>query len=1149
MDRTRRSMALGLVAAGASCCAAVVLDLDFEAHAVVDRCAVASPVARGPRPEAVREGGVDSGSCLSFDGRADTVVLGPLSPPLAQALSSSFTLELDVRFDALPSEGAAYPCVVEALDAAGESVLVLRGHKLGRYEVVYSQAGAGTRPSFLASWHHPTPTATRIIRGRWTHLAVTAVPGERIRLFVDGEILGSGAFAEPLPPVRSLRFGGGRDSQWQKFDGALDNIRVHAGTVYDEKSGAAARADAARRLREESRQAWAPLLREEDPDWAARHPRLIATPARLVELNRWLAQGRGPELRRRLIEECTQWVQPGSADYHDPKELRLTPDRYVELRPALLCLGTLLSGDATFARRAGEIVVRYAENLGYDDVSRYLGSAASSAGTTMMMALAYDWGYEHFTPEQREAARGWLVEIAAGVYDALKDEEVVYGKWSANWSGMAASALGHASLAIAGETDAPVRKWLDLAKHLALVYGTSAVDRDGAFHEGPAYLFYGAQHLLVFLDALYTATGDDLLRRTNLGRVPDYLAYMVQPWGEEVMPLKYCGSSASFHNRHVVPLYRARAPSAAADWVWEHAYGDDKYPPFCQLLGILWYRPDGDPPRDPGLPLAKWFGGEGLLAFRSGWGRNDLAGAFYAHHARIVAHDQADRGQFVLYGYGGRWITDSGGRQLRSSGHRDAHNLVTVDGVSAQPNPLSKLNWHTDSFLVDVCHADEVATAGYADLTPSYRYLYDWGHEIYDSAGKKGGKDVFDFAHRWLLFVRMAGAPPYLLVLDDLQVDDAEHLYTWHLHTGGGNSVDLAGQRATVRRAARKSLGFLYHPLEPVGSPGPASSPGSARFDIVVPAAGRYTLWGFGRAGDAVPGGMDSFFIDFADRKGIVWSAGGNYDYKWLKVGNEPFQLDAGRATLTVRMREPEARVSRFALIPEGSSVVDVPGIDRERDTFIDATRPDELRAPFRLGTERKRLFPEGAMELALLTPPAPLSAKSFYPEVTPPHPRFEASQRTRRARFLAWCYPRRPDMEVPELTPVAEDCWRLRWRGCTDWLYLGSDSGMDGAGVKSDARLVVVRRTGGEACGYVMQHGTRLDVDGRQLVGLNGGTGTAMCAGGHLAVSGQNVVDFRAADLNVSRVTAHGRAVGVRRSEGMVTPADPILPRPVLTW
>lgn len=1147
MKWIRRVLALGTLIGGWGS-GDVVLDLDFDVHPVVDRCVSASRVAVAPRLEAMCEAGVGSARFLSFDGRTDTVVMEPLSSPLVQALSSSFTLELDVRFDGLPSEGAAYPCVVEALGATGEPVLVLRGHKLGRYEVTYSVAGAAKSRSFLASWHHPTPTAARIIRGRWTRLAVTATPGESLRLFVDGEVLGSGPLSESLRPVRSLRFGGG-DALWQKFDGGIDNVRVHEGAVYSGTSAAAAGAEAARRLREESRQTWTRTLRQEPLEWAEQHPRLVVTPSRLVELERWLATGRGAELRRRLIEECERWTQPGSADYHDPKEFRLTADRYVELRPALLCLGTLLSGDARFAERAGEIVTRYAEELGYHDVSRYLGSAASASGTTMMMALAYDWGYAHFTPEQRETVRECLVEIAAGVYDALKDEEVVYGKWVANWSGMATSALGHAALAIAGETDAPVRKWLDLAKHLALIYGSSAADRDGAFHEGTAYFFYGAQHLLVFLDALFTATGDDLLRQTNLARVPDYLAYMLVPWGEEVMPLKYCGSSADFHNRHVLPLYRARAPSKAADWVWDRAYGADKYPPFCQLFGILWYRPEGEAPTGPGLPLAKWFGGEGLLAFRSGWGRDDVAGAFYAHHARIVAHDQADRGQFVLYGYGGRWIIDSGGRQLRHSGHRDAHNLVTVDGVSAQPNPLSNLNWHTDSFLVDVCHADEVATAGYADLTPSYRYLYDWGHEIYDSAGKKGGSDAFEFAHRWLLFVRMGEAPPYLLSLDDLQVDDAEHLYTWHLHTGGGNRVTLSAGRATVCRAASGELDFLYHPLASVGSPGPSSSGGFARFDVRVPVSGRYTLWGFGRAGDVAPGGMDSFFVDFADRRGIAWSAGGNYDYKWLQVGDAPFQLDAGETTLTVRMREPEARVSRFALVPEGSSVVDVPGVDRDRCTFIDATRPDELRAPFRVGTERKRLFPEGAMELALLTPAAPLSVKPFYPEVTPPHPRFEVSLRARRGRFFAWCYPRRADMEVPKVTSVGEGRWCLQWQGCTDWLYLGSDGGIDNDQVRSDARLVLIRREGEKMQGYVMQHGSRLDVDGRQVVSLEGATGTAMCADGHFSVSGRRVTDFRAADLSVERVTAHGRPVGIQRVDGLIAPGEPILSRPVLTW
>ena len=1127
-----------------------LLELDFETYPPAAATLAGCTIAEAPPADAQVRRADEPGACVSFDGRSDVLVLAPLGEELSAAMRGAFTLELEARFDTLPEDIPAYPYVVEALDADLNTVLAVRGHKLGRFEVLFT-AGTPAKPqSFLATWSHPTPTATRIFRRRWTHLAVTVKPDEAVTLFIDGEQLGSALLAGSLPSITALRLGGDNGKPYQKFHGRVDELRILPGAVYTEATSAPARERNAKRLRNESRQTWEPQLLPEAPDWARRHPRMVLTPSRLAALKTRLSTGRGLELRQRLLADCAEWINPESERYYDPDEYLLQQDRYPVLTPALLCLGTLLSDETAYARRAGEIVAAYADHLGYDDVAHYLVSPAGAAGTVMMMSLAYDWGYDVFTPEQRLRIRESLLETAAGAHDMFKSNDVIYGKWVANWSAMGVSTLGHACLAIMGESKAPVIKWLDLARHLALAYGHSAIDEQGAFHEGAAYFFYGAQHILVFLDALYTTTGEDLLQHANYARVPDYLAYMVLPWGQEVMPLKYCGSNCCAHNQHVLQLYRARVGSQATEWVWQKLYGPDKHPPFCQLFGMLWFRPESKALDHPGLPLATWFRGEGLLGFRSDWSSDGLAGAFYAHHARIVAHDQADRGQFVLYGYGGRWIVDSGGRQGRFSGHRDAHNLVTVDGISAQPNPLSKLNWHTDSFLTDVCHADDVATAAQADLTSSYRYLCNWQREIYNSDGDVGEMDPFDAAQRYLLFMREQHAPPYVLVLDDLQMDDAEHVYTWHLHTGSHNAVTVDGQRAVCHRPATGTLRFVHCPLAAVGSPGPKpSGDGGAEYDIVVESPGAYSLWGYGRSGDVMPGGMDSFLIDFAGRDNITWSADGNHDYKWLRVGSIAFDLAAGTHTLRVRLREPEARVARFALVPEGSTVLDITGYDRSRNIVVDASRPTRLRAPFAVGTEQERLFPEAKMLVVLLTPDTGLRVKPFYPDVLPPHPRLEAADKGQRGRFLAFCYPHKPRMETPAVEQVAQGRWRIRWKRCEDLVCLGGGSGA-GPGVDSDASLCVLRTRRGRVTAYVMQNGSRLGHNGKRLLDLRGRRGTAMAAeGGTLAISGSAVTDFVASAPQVRRTLAHGKVVRTRRCSDGQCPAAPIHPRAVLTW
>ncbi|MCK5802259.1 MAG: heparinase II/III family protein [Lentisphaeria bacterium] len=1152
------AMLLCAVLIGSIVCAAAqeknapVASFDFDGASIADGAAEQSAVSLAPAHTALRPRGGDKGNALTFDGRHDSLLLHPLSPPLQTALTGAFTLEFEIRFDTLPQDVPSYPYVFEALDSNGKSILAIRGNKLGRFEVVFAGSEKGRTRSFLATWNHPTPTATAIQRRRWTNVALTVIPGADITLFIDGEILGQSTFPGTLPTVQALRFGGAPEASWKLFHGALDSLRIHTGLTHDKATAITAREVAAQRLRSESYERWAATLLPEKADWAMHHPRMILTPGRLAEVRSQLTKGRGPELLQRLLDDCRKWTDPKSPKYYNPSKFELQQDRYIVMTPALMAMGTLLGDNPSFARRAGEIAAAYAERIGYHDVARHHGSAAYSAGTTMMMALVYDWGYPHIEPAHREAIRESLVEIAAGAFEVFEKEGLSRDKWVPNWTAMATSTLGNACLAVIGETHAPVRKWLNLAIHMTLVQGNSAIDRDGAFHEGSHYFFYGDQHILVFLEALRTATGEDLLKRTNFARVPDYLCTMLAPWGQEVFPIKYSAASAEPQNRHMFAIYRKRLQSQTTEWLWQNLYPENKYPPFCQLFGLPWFQPETEPVPAPDLPLAKWFEGEGLVTFRTGWDPAAVAGTFHAHYARIVAHDQADRGQVTLYGYGNRWVVDSGGRNLRFSAHRDAHNLVIVDGVTAQPNPLNRLNWHSDSFITDMCHSDRLATVARSDLTPSYRYLYNWQHEIYDSKNQHGKMDPFEWARRNVVFMRGKDAPPYLLIADDLRQDEKIHSYTWHLHTGSDNRVTVDGARALCRRPPTPTIRYLYHPLGPVGTPGPKPDTGGfAEYDFELAATGAYALWGYGRAGDIQPGGMDSFHVQIDAESPIAWSAGHKYDYKWLRVGKQDYQLTKGRHTIRVTIREPEARVAEFALVPEGGTILDIPDYDASQNTRIDAATPTRLQAPFTVGRESRRLAAEGFMEMQLLFPQhANLKVTPFHPEAMPPHPRFEATQKTAHARFLAWCYPRTPDMEQPAVDTRNDSEWRVQWRRCEDRIFLNTQGTISSSEVVSDAELVVLRLRRGKLLGWVLVGGTFIDWQNHRLIELEGGKGNALFADGELSLSGPRVTGFKAQPgRRVKHTIAHGVAIPTRRTGSVWSPVVPLIPRPQLTW
>ncbi len=1133
--------------------AAAAMLLNFEAERIMDAARPGSTVKIEPSGDLLRKDSTHASRFLLLGGN-NRVLLSPLADTARKALAGSFTLELDVRVDNPAVSGR--PTIIEVLDPANKPVLTLRSsmayapHPTGRPEILFTTT-SGKSGSLLMKWHEDAAIrmCQNIIPRLWFHVAITVEPGKRLCLYIDGVQCGSKPLAAAIAPAAAIRIGGGASTA---FSGAIDNLRLTPGILYNPKTSGQAKKAGQIRLREESRKTWERLLKPESSAWAKAHPRLLFTRASLPALKERLKAGRGPELVGRLIADCEAWTDPESAQYYDPKKYTLEQDRYWMMKPALMCLATALSGDPKYARRAGVIAKAYADHLGYNNTANFLARCAYSAGTVMMMALSYDWGYEYFTPAQRGAIRESLMELAAGVHTqlALPETEKL---WVLNWRAMSISSLGFATLAIAGEVNAPISKWLSRAEREAAQYGNFAVGRDGGFHEGHAYFVYGTQHILVLMEALRVAAGLDLFRRTNISRVPDFLCYLMLPWGEEMMPMRYARpGGGNPTNRHVLMLYRDRIRSQSAQWLWQKIYKQDKYPEFCQTFGMLWYRPESRLLADPGLPLARHFRDVHMVAFRTGWGRDDVAGIFYAHIARLLAHDQLDRGQFMLYGHGGRWVIDSGGRGQAHCAPRDAHNLVVVDGETTMQN--TGQNYHVDSWITDFCHDDQIATAAGADLAPSYCYSYNWAMEPVNLKRKKFQVERFDHAVRHLLFVRGPEAPPYLLVLDDLDKDGKEHDYTWYLHTDGKNEVTLDKNRAILHQPVL-ATDFLYHPMQPGWLPGPAGkhTQGYAEYDVQVPADGRYTLWGFGRAGDQTPGGMDSFFITFADCKHLAWSAGGDYDYKWLPISSKPLALKRGPQVLRVQMREPEARVARFALVPEKGTVLKISGHDLARNVMIDATKPTRIKPPFAIGRETVKLFPEAWMDLALLTPATNLTAEPFQPETLDLHTRLQASVRAKRAQFLAFLYPRGPGMPQAVPQPVAgaavTPAWRVVWKACEDVILIDSGHGIQYRDLASDAAMLVLRFRRNRLVSWIMMNGTRLQSGQTCIITLKGSRGTAMFRAGRLAVSGPGVYGFAANIPGRTRAFAHNRPIKLKRTPAGLEPASILQPEPQLRW
>ncbi|MEA2013136.1 MAG: LamG-like jellyroll fold domain-containing protein [Verrucomicrobiota bacterium] len=789
----------------------LVLDFNFEKHSPSGTEVKGGKIIKIPGSDALIGDKKRKSNFLHLNGRNE-VLQFDLSEESKKVLNGSFTFEFDFFTEKLPSDsnyhnpGAYNIEIFSAFDDNGKRVLNLYGNRYNRFNgswVNKKEKSFGLQ----STWNHNNNyEVCGILRNKWYHVAfVYNKKAQTLELYLDGEKLGNTKTSGDLKTIKDFRFGGNpKGNHKGMLSGGIDNIRLSSGILYDKETDSATQKKSWQRLHDTARKTYSEFLLPENPKWADHHPRMLLTPPRIEELKANLKKGKGPELVKRLITRCNEMINTASPQFFD----KMTTGHNVGdiIRPAILSLATILTGNKKYAEYAAKIVTEYAETLGYYDMRTQLVRSAGQGKPLMAVALTYDWGYDHFTPEQRRKVRQYLLEMAKGTYDyyTKKSESSAQSDalagCVANWSAMSYSTLGNASLAVMGETSAPVRRWLNYAKFRTMQYGLFAVGTEGCFYEMPDYLAYGAGPLFIFMEAYYTAGGDDLLAMSNFAKTPNFLPYIFYPYSNKMMPLRYSSQINGLHksDSYVMGLLRYKFRTETMEWNWQKIYDGKPWNESWNIFPIIWFEPEKEAISSPGQPLAKWFKSQGFMGFRSSWEKDAIAGTFTAYPAEIMAHDQSDRGQFNLYGYQGRWIIDVGGRSNPEHGYRGAHNLITVDNKERQYKPRAGHNYHLDAFITNFCHSDNVMTASGADLSNSYRYIYNWGMETVDSKNKKYSQDRFDFAGRQLLFMREKTAPAYLLVLDKIKEDDKEHSYTLNLHTASENEVLINGNSAKL---------------------------------------------------------------------------------------------------------------------------------------------------------------------------------------------------------------------------------------------------------------------------------------------------------------------------------------------------------------
>src|SRR5512133_221808 len=235
------------------------------------------------------------------------------------------------------------------------------------------------------------------------------------------------------------------------------------------------------------------------------HPRLLASRQDFLRLKETVKTDE--QLRKwhaSLTREAQAILQQSPSKYEIPDGLRLlVTSRRVLNRVYTLALCYQLEGRTEYIDRAWKELEAAAAFPDWNP-RHFLDTAEM----THAFAIAYDWLYDAWTPEQRQELRQNIVD--KGLTPALKTYRT-HNWWAAarhNWNQVCNGGMGMGALSI-GDTDPVICGEILHGALTSLPLAMHEFAPDGAWAEGPGYWNYATAYNVVFLAACETALGSD----------------------------------------------------------------------------------------------------------------------------------------------------------------------------------------------------------------------------------------------------------------------------------------------------------------------------------------------------------------------------------------------------------------------------------------------------------------------------------------------------------------------------------------------------------------------------------------------------------------------------------------------------------------
>jgi hypothetical protein len=530
------------------------------------------------------------------------------------------------------------------------------------------------------------------------------------------------------------------------------------------------------------------------------HPRLLLDAAGFDGLKKKIAAD--PVLQqwdadlRRQADRCLTEKPP---EHVMPDGLRLlSTSRDMMHHSYLLALAYRLHGDRKYIDHLWQDMETVAKFPDFNP-RHFLDTAEM----THALAIAYDWIYDQWTPEQRKTIRTAMVRMGLEPGMKVYKSRGGFPTFVHNWNQVCNGGLTAGALAIGDEEPEICGQVLHRALSSVQLPMRSYAP-DGGWGEGPGYWAYATSYNVTMIACLESALGssfglDSFPGFSQTGLFPIYMTL----GGGRSFNFSDASETAGRSDCQIWLGHRFNEPAVT----WFGAGGRPT------AAGLIWYQSAGQDPAAAGLPLDKYYRNVEVATFRSRW--NDPAAVCVGIQARShsVNHQHLDIGSFVLDALGRRWALDLGSDDYNLPGYfgnqrytyyrlrAEGHNTLVIN-PSARPDQEPEAKCRISRFESKPNWAFAIA-----DLTNAYTGR---------AAKVERGVALLD---------RRA-----IVVQDEIKADKAE--IWWFMHTqaeinlaDGGRTalLSLGGKRLEARILSPGSVRFDVRAAEPLStSPNPS---------------------------------------------------------------------------------------------------------------------------------------------------------------------------------------------------------------------------------------------------------------------------------------------------------------------------------------